>query len=377
MAELAPLWADIAKCEDTSELYAKDKCPGNFKLIETVKTAYEAVEKDPKRFAQVYDAVVDQLINGTDLKARSCAAYAAWSKAYRGGKAYEGNSKLALDLLAALKKLDKEDGYVGYGIANVLGSWWQKDGEVRKAMLATIKDQSIKSLGGRRELIRHSGWAAKDVPDIFGALRGVAFDPTDNEEVRSEAVSSLAGVARDKPEVVDVLIGLVDDPLLSVARAAVSGLGSAKAATPEAKKAQDKLIELLNGGATKVPLSTIGSALGRITEIDGIAAATTYFTANADKPGVVGAYVEVIYNATFSGHFKDNVDGDKALRAGVDLLLKNKGATVSDRRYALDTLGGLGGPKSAAACKKFEADADASLAAAAKKCIEKATAPAK
>ncbi|MBI5610581.1 MAG: hypothetical protein HY902_17025 [Deltaproteobacteria bacterium] len=374
VAELAPLWPDIAKCEDTSDLYAKDKCPANFKLLETTKAAYEGREKDPARFSQVYEAIVDQIIHGTDLKARNCAAYAAWSKGYRGGKAFEDNNKLAMDLLDALKKLDKDDNYVGYGIANVLGGRWSKDDDVRKAMVAATKDKTIKSLGGRRELIRHAGWVAKDVADIYSGIRGVAMDASDAEEVRSEAISSLAGLARDKPEVIDVLIGMVDDPVLAVARGAVMGLGSAKAATPEAKKAQDKLVELLTGGATKVPLSSLGSALGRIADLDGIGAVAKYFAANGDKPGVVNAYMEVIYGACTSGRFKDNADADKALRAGADAILKAKAATASDRRYALTSLGALGGPKSVAACKKLTGDAEASVAEAANKCIEKASA---
>ncbi len=375
-AELAPLWGDIAKCEDLSDLYAKDKCPANFKLLETVRTAYEAVEKDPKRFSQIYDAVVDQVIHGTDLKARNCAAYAAWSKGYRGGKLYENNDKLAQELLDTLKKLGKEDGNTGYGIANMLGGWWSKDGPVRKALTKTLGDKTALSISGRRELIRHSGWVAKDVPDVLSAIRAVATDDKEDMVIRGEAISALAGVVADKPEVVENLLFLASDSNKDVVLATLPALGRVKAGTEGAKKSQAKMLERLNNPEPNPYASSIGTPLGQFADLDGLKDFTTFYTANAAKPGVSGWYSNFLYAMALSARFKEDAAADTALRAAVDTLLKDKGLTASDKGYTMDTLGFLGGPKSVATCKKYASDADAGVAAAANKCVTKAQAPA-
>jgi hypothetical protein len=78
----------------------------------------------------------------------------------------------------------------------------------------------------------------------------------------------------------------------------------------------------------------------------------------------------------YGGRFKDNPEGDAALRGAAESVLKGADSKPSDKDYALQALGALGGPKSVAACKKFSADAEKSVAAAAAKCVQKASAPA-
>lgn len=375
VAELAPLWVEIAKCTELSDLYAQAKCPANFQLLETVKAANAAVDKNPKRLGQVHEALVEQVVHGTSLKARTCAAYADWSKGAAGGKAYEGNLQLAQELLGALKKLDQDDQGVGYGIANMLSGLWRTSGEGRKSMLTALQDKTIKAKSGRPELLRHAGWVAKDTPEVLSAIRAVATDTTDELGVRQQAISALGGVARDKPELVEPLLFLSAEPIRDIQVSAIGALGNLKAGTPEAKKAQGKLLELLNAPEPNALAQSIPSALGKLADLEGLAGFTTYYRANAAKPGVTGSYSNLLYAMAFSGRFKNDAPGEAALRKGIDTLLQDKQLGASDRRYTMDTLGALGGASSVASCKKYEKDADASVAAASVKCVQKASAP--
>lgn len=376
VAEFAPLFVDIAKCEDLSDLYAKEKCPANYKLLEAVIAAYEGVEKDKTRFEQVYGALVEQVVNGTDIKARKCAAYAAWSKGNRGGDLFADNEKVSLDLLGALAKMPKEDEYLGYETANMLGNAWKKDTGVRKALISAIKDKTILTTRGRGELIRHAGWVAAEVPDVLSAIRTVATDATDDIDVRKEGMSALGSVLKAKPEMIESLLFITAEPNVDAQMGAITAIASVTPATPEALKAQAKLVELLAATDPNPLASGILRSLGRFADLDGIKAATTYYAANAAKPGVASTYANMLSTLAYGGRFKDNPEGDAALRGAAESVLKGADSKPSDKDYALQALGALGGPKSVAACKKFSADAEKSVAAAAAKCVQKASAPA-
>ncbi len=374
VAELAPLWPEIATCEDTSDLHAKDKCPANFKLLETMIAATAAADKDAARFGQLHEALVDHVVNGTDPKARSCAAYADWAKANRGGAAYQGNTALATQLVGALSKLAEDDGGVGYGIANMLGGWWKKDGEVRTAMIAAFKDHAVKSAGGRTELMRHAGWVAAATPEVLSALTVVAADVTDKPQIRREALSALSGAVREKPELVDILVTISADADADAKTGAIQALGEVKAGTPEADKAQTRMIALLEEPETTRALPT---AFGKIADGKGLTAFAAHYAATASKegPGASAAFSDFLYAMALSGRIAGSPD-EAAVRTSIDKLLKDKQLAAFNKGYVMASLGALGGPKSVATCKKFEKDADAGVAAAAAKCTAAAAKPA-
>lgn len=374
IAELAPLWPEIAKCDELSDYYAQEKCPANFKLLETAKAAYEGREKDPVRFGQVHEAIVDQVINGTDLKARQCAAYADWSKANRGAEKYADDAKQALALVDALKKLGKSDGEdaVGYGIGNMLSGWWGKDGDVRNQMMAVISDKGVQSTGGRRELIRHASWTATENAAIVDILKTIATDGTDDPSVRREAIDGMSYVMGDRPELVDTVLALTGDADTDVQGAAVRALGNAKPGTEAATKAQAKLLEIGLAPEASASAVFVPGALGRVGDLAALAAFGKYHKANAAKPGVTSAMRDLIYAYVFGGRFKGDAAADAALRKAIDAVLAAKTATPWDVRYMMDALGGLGGKKSVAKCKKYVKDKDASVAESATKCVETA-----
>ncbi len=373
IAELAPLWPDIAKCEDISDYYAAEKCPANFKLLEAAKAAYEGKDTDAARFDNLHAALVDQIINGTDLKARSCAAYADWSKAYRGGDKAAEDAAQATALLEALKKLEQEDASVGYGIANILSGWWQKDSEVRKQMTAVIADKAVKSAGGRAELVRHASWTFKDNAELLGVIKAIAIDTGDATAVRIAAIDGLGTEAANNADLVDVFITLTSDADTQVQGGATRALGRVAPATDAAKKAQTRLLEIAQN-RDHAAASAAPSALGQVGDLEGLAAFGTWHKANAATQGVTAAMRDAVWAYAFSNRFAGDAAADAAMRKAVDAVLKDKGATPWDIRYMMDTLGKLGGKKSEASCKKYEKHADASVVESAKKCVEAAKA---
>jgi hypothetical protein len=377
IAEFAPLWPEIAKCDELWASNATPECSAKFKLLETVKAAYEGRDKDRTRLRQVHEALVDQVVNGKDLKSRLCAAYAASSKPLTGGTPYggrtEADAKHALALLEALKKLEKEEKDLGDEIAHMLAGWWEKDSEVRKAMTAVLGDKSTKSTGGRSMLMRYARQTAKENAELVPILKSVATDTGENASVRATAINGLSSLAGDLPELVDLFLGLTGDANAHVLRTSVRALGSAKPGTDAGKKAQAKLLELALAGTEA---DTATGALGKVGDLEALATFSKHYKSNAGKPEVIGAMRSAISGYVSSGRFKEDATADAAFRMAIDAVLEDKDADKSALRDMLDALGELGGKKSEATCKKYMEDKIADVAAAATKCVEK-SAPAK
>ncbi len=338
IAELAPLWDEIDKCEDTSDRYSAEQCPACYKLLEAVNLAYSERDKRPDRFAQIHEALIDQLIHGKNPKSRSCAAYADWAKCDTGGRKYDDDVAQAIALLDALKALDAEDEGVGEGIANILRRWWKKGGEPRKAMFAVIADENVKSLRGRRQLIRHAGWAAQDVPEL-----------------------------------VDALIAWTKDARVPIQTVAIEVLGDLTPGAEVANKAQGRLLELL-GAESYAVASAAAQALARVTDRDGLDAALAWYKANAAAAKVTETMAFFLSYVAVGKRFEDDAAGDAAIRKAIDALLEDKGLTADDKGYIMFVLGLMGGPRSAATCVRFAKDKDTRVAAKAKACVDKAKA---
>jgi hypothetical protein len=378
IAEFAPLWPEIAKCEEHYESDAAAKCGANFKLQETVKAAYEGKDKDGTRLRQVHEALVDQVVTGEDLQSRKWAAFADWSKTFAGGTLYgertEADAKHALALLEAIKKLEKEDQRLGYEIANMLGGWWKQSSEVRTAMMAVLGDKATKSTSGRAELMRHASWTTEENAELVPILKSVAADTGDNASVREHAIDGLSRLAGDLPELVDLFLRLTGDADGSVVHSSVNALGSAKPDTDAGKKAQAKLLELALAGTPEAPWSA--RTLGKVGNLEALATVSKHYKSNAGKPEVNSLMSDAIEGYVYSHRFKEDAAADAAFRKAVDAMLKDKVTDNWDLRDMMGVLGELGGKKSAATCEKYMKDKDSDIAAAATKCVEK-SAPAK
>lgn len=229
IAEFTPLWADIAKCDKTYELDADKNCPANFKLIGLVKDAYDNEEKQPERFKQVYLALVDEVVHGKETKGRTCAAYAAWSHAAQGGKAFGGDAKVGLEVADAIAALSAatDAEYLGNPMVDMLMDWWKVDGEVRKRMVRILLDRKTQSISARRELLRTAGFDAAKSPTLVEALATVAQRVDEPIEVRGTAIEAVGGAAAEAPELVELLVLLRSDPNAEIVRVTERALSTA------------------------------------------------------------------------------------------------------------------------------------------------------
>ena len=372
VAEFAPLWGGIAKCDSLADLGAQQKCPPFYTLIEAGKKAYAGKKEDPKRFHQVHEALVHQIITGKTAKSRSAAAYVDWAKVYRGGDKYKNDKAQALTIVAALKREPEGEKYksAGYSIVNVIGRWWKANTEVRKEMAKVMMDKKVKTLSGRQELVRHAGWYIDDYPELLGMFKKLSTDKSEKKDIRGAATSALASAALKKPELVEILVQIATDNNEDtyVRSNAVSGLSNIKAETEQSKKASESLVELAKN-APKSVAKAASMGLGRKGDVDALSNLSSHYKSNKDeKNSAVIGYAVYYYGLNKKMHENPKVKG--LIRKLATAVLKNNDADKWSKKYSMEGIASFGGKKSAKICKKLLKDKDTMLASAAKKCVE-------
>ncbi len=369
VAELAPLWPQIAQCEDIAELYAAEKCPANLQLMNITHVASADEPVNPERLKQVYGALLDQVLHGTDTKARTCAAYAAWSKAYRGGEAFAKDVKTGLAVADAIGALAAETGSLGTPMANMINHWWQVDGEVRKRMVRVMLDRNTKSTAGRSELVRQGSWVAKDAPLVLEAIRTLAQRDDDDLEVRIAAIDALGGVVAKLPDHADVLLLLSADANPRVAAAAVGSLAGLKPDAPLAAAAQVRLLQLIENGPPSLAADRAQRAIGSVCDLAGFKRYLGRVKDTTANRHVMAALRDVVRTVCARPGIRDDALFVAELRKAIDLGLADNAIDDWGKRDMLAALGALGGAKSKARCSKFTADTVPDVATAAAACV--------
>ena len=373
-----PYWAEIAECKTYATYNDKD-CPRLHEIHQEMKKAKDKMfkakreKKDlPKKWNKIHEALINQVINGKDDRARDYAARLS----YDGGEFVTADKEgLAMQLLDAYEERKKETGYEwwGVGISQMLGAFWKKDNKVRKRMLSLVVDKTPKFPWARKNLIEKQRlyWDVRGDKAFDKTYKKVAKDKKDDKWVRKQAILAIGDSVAKRPKQADLLMTFLEDTKedLEVRRGTFYGLGEIKGDDDRRKKARKLVFKVLSeetkhfgvGGSAVACLADLGSAksLEKVAEL--------HKKQDTAESGDMLCYAVQEFGRK---EYMQEKDGKEAMVKAAKAALKSK-ASEYRKPYVFDGLVKVGGKKVKKLCEAEEKNADKRIAKKAKECSDK------